>query len=85
MEKLSGGLENVKGYRYSSIKCGIRYKDRIDYSLIASDVPCNASGVFTINKISAAPVKICRERINGKIRAILINSTNANACTGDEG
>ncbi len=45
----------------------------------------NASGVFTTNKISAAPVKICRERINNGIKAILINSTNANACTGDEG
>jgi len=41
--------------------------------------------VFTTNSITAAPVKICRERINNTIHAILINSTNANACTGDEG
>lgn len=85
MKEIPGGLENVKGYRFSSIKCGIRYTNKIDYSIIVSDTPCIASGVFTTNRISAAPVKICRERINNRIRAILINSTNANACTGEEG
>ncbi|HPJ41851.1 MAG TPA: bifunctional glutamate N-acetyltransferase/amino-acid acetyltransferase ArgJ, partial [Spirochaetota bacterium] len=74
-----------KGYKFSAIKCGIRYTNKIDYSIIVSDTLSNASGVFTTNKISAAPVKICRERINNGIKAILINSTNANACTGDEG
>jgi glutamate N-acetyltransferase/amino-acid N-acetyltransferase len=72
-------------FSFSAIKCGIRYEDKLDYSLILSQYPCNASGVFTTNKITAAPVKICRERINNKIHAILINSTNANACTGSEG
>ncbi len=85
MKILTGGLENVKGFSFSTIKCGIRYENRLDYALILSETPCNAAGVFTINKITAAPVKICRERINNPIRAILINSTNANACTGDEG
>jgi glutamate N-acetyltransferase/amino-acid N-acetyltransferase len=85
MEILKGGLENVKGFTFSSIKCGIRYENRLDYSLIASEKPCSASGVFTINNITAAPVKICRERIDNKIQAILINATNANACTGEEG
>jgi len=85
MDKISGGLENVRGFTFSAIKCGIRYSDRIDYSLIVSDSLCNAAGVFTTNKITAAPVKLCRERINNKIKAILINSTNANACTGHEG
>ncbi len=85
MKEIEGGLEKVKGYRFSSIKCGIRYTNKIDYSIIVCDKLCNASGVFTTNKISAAPVKICRERIDNRIKAILINSTNANACTGDEG
>lgn len=85
MKETTGGLETVKGYRFSSIKCGIRYTNKIDYSIIVSETMSNASGVFTTNKISAAPVKICRERINNSIKAILINSTNANACTGDEG
>jgi len=85
MEKISGGLENVKGFRFSSIKCGIRYEERLDYTIIVPDLPCNAAGVFTTNKIFAAPVKICRERINKPVAAILINATNANACTGEEG
>jgi glutamate N-acetyltransferase/amino-acid N-acetyltransferase len=85
MKVLSGGLENVSGFSFASIKCGIRYENKLDYSLILSQYPCNAAGVFTTNRITAAPVKICKERINNKINAILINSTNANACTGIEG
>lgn len=85
MIKIDGGLETVSGYKFSSIKCGIRYENRLDYTIIVPDVPCNAAGVFTTNKIYAAPVKICRERISNPVTAILINSTNANACTGDEG
>ena len=85
MKILDGGLENVKNFSFSTIKCGIRYENRLDYALILSEKPCNSAGVFTTNRITAAPVKICRERINNEINAILINSTNANACTGDEG
>jgi glutamate N-acetyltransferase / amino-acid N-acetyltransferase len=85
MKVLTGGLENVKGFTFSSIKCGIRYENKLDYALIVSQKPCNASGVFTTNRITAAPVKICQNRINNKVQAILINSTNANACTGTEG
>ncbi|MCP4132074.1 MAG: bifunctional glutamate N-acetyltransferase/amino-acid acetyltransferase ArgJ [bacterium] len=85
MKVLQGGLENVPGYTFSAIQCGIRYKDRLDYSIIISDRPCVAAGTFTTNKIFAAPIKLCRERIDNPIQAILVNSTNANACTGDEG
>ncbi len=85
MEKLNGGLELVPGYRFSNIECQIRYKNRLDYSLIMADHDCNASAVFTTNKIKAAPVKISKSRINNPVRAILINATNANACTGSAG
>lgn len=85
MEFIDGGLEQVKGYSFSAVECGIRYTGRLDYCLIASDGPCNAAGVFTTNKVNAAPVKLCRARISGPVRAILINATNANACTGDQG
>ncbi|MFA5520020.1 MAG: bifunctional glutamate N-acetyltransferase/amino-acid acetyltransferase ArgJ [Spirochaetota bacterium] len=85
MEKIKGGLETVKGYSFSSLECGIRYDNRLDYTIISADNFCNAAGVFTTNKIYAAPVKICRERINNSIKAIIINSTNANACTGSKG
>jgi glutamate N-acetyltransferase/amino-acid N-acetyltransferase len=85
MKFIEGGLKNISGFKFSAIKCGIRYENRLDYSLIVSDNLCNASGVFTTNRVFAAPVKLSRERINGKIKAILINATNANACTGQDG
>jgi glutamate N-acetyltransferase/amino-acid N-acetyltransferase len=85
MKKLEGGLNNVRGYRYSAVEAGIRYANRPDLALIAADGDCAASGVFTTNKICAAPVRLSRSRINNTVRAIVINATNANACTGDEG
>ena len=85
MKKLEGGLSNVRGYSFSAIECGIRYADRLDYCLIGSDRPCNAAGVFTTNKLTAAPVRLSRERIAGPVHAILVNATNANACTGEQG
>jgi glutamate N-acetyltransferase/amino-acid N-acetyltransferase len=85
MKEIDGGLENVPGYRFSAIECGIRYERRLDYCLIVSEQFCSASGVFTTNKIQAAPVRLSRSRIAGRVKAILINSTNANACTGDKG
>ena len=85
MEFLKGGLETVPGYAFSAVECGIKYPDRLDLSLIVSDRPCHAAGVFTTNRVYAAPVRLCRERTGGPVRGILINATNANACTGDEG
>ena len=85
MKEISGGLEQIPGYSFSAMECGIRYKNRLDYCLIASNSQCNVSGVFTTNRIYAAPVRLCMERIENPVRAILINATNANACTGEEG
>ncbi|MBN1496306.1 MAG: bifunctional glutamate N-acetyltransferase/amino-acid acetyltransferase ArgJ [Spirochaetes bacterium] len=82
---LEGGLEQVNGFTYSALECGIRYTGRLDYCLIASELLCNAAGAFTTNMVSAAPVKLCRARVGGPVRGILINATNANACTGDQG
>ena len=79
------GIESVPGFSYAAVECGIRYKNRLDYCLVLADKPCNASGVFTTNAITAAPVTLCRSRINNQLRAILVNSTNANACTGEAG
>ncbi|MCX7678904.1 MAG: bifunctional glutamate N-acetyltransferase/amino-acid acetyltransferase ArgJ [Spirochaetes bacterium] len=79
------GLSAVRGFRFSAVAAGIRYENRLDLSLIAADSDCVAAGAFTTNKICAAPVKLSRQRINNTIRGIVINSTNANACTGEEG
>jgi len=85
MEYIEGGLEKVPGFKYAALECGIRYPNRIDYAVIVSDVMCNTAGVFTVNTLAAAPVRLCREKIMNPIKAILINSTNANACTGRQG
>src|SRR6056297_745412 len=85
MKILEGGLGNVPGFTFSAIECGIRYQNRLDMALLFSAEPCHACGVFTQNKLCAAPVRLCRERINNPIQGILINATNANACTGEEG
>ncbi len=85
MKVLNGGLENVRGFSFSVRECGIKYENKLDLALIHSSTPCNASGLFTKNRIHAAPVKLCRERIGNRIHSILINSNNANAGTGQIG
>ena len=46
---------------------------------------CAAAGVFTRNRVQAAPVKLCRDGVGSPIRAVVVNSGNANACTGEAG
>lgn len=76
----------VQGFSAAAVQAGIRYKDRLDLGLIYSEVPAITAGVFTTNKVKAAPVLLDIERLGqGKAQAILVNSGNANACTGDEG
>ncbi len=76
----------VKGFTASAVQAGIRYKDRLDLGLIYSEVVAIAAGVFTTNKVKAAPVLIDMERLKqGKAQAILVNSGIANACTGEQG
>ena len=61
-------------------------KDKKDVALIYSDTPCAAAGVFTTNAVKAAPVLYDMETVaNGKAQAIIVNSGNANACTGPQG
>jgi glutamate N-acetyltransferase / amino-acid N-acetyltransferase len=85
LKALKGGLEQVPGFSFSALECGIRKKDRLDFCAIVADATCTASGMFTTNKIFAAPVRICRERVGAPVRAIIVNATNANACTGEAG
>lgn len=76
----------IQGFSFSAIKAGVRYPDRLDLGLIYSANPCVAAGVFTTNQVKAAPVIIDVERLKGgRAQAILVNSGNANACTGDRG
>jgi glutamate N-acetyltransferase/amino-acid N-acetyltransferase len=76
----------VKGFSVAAVKAGIRYEDRLDLGLIYSQVPAVTAGVFTTNSVKAAPVLIDIDRLRqGKVQAVLVNSGNANACTGDVG
>jgi len=75
-----------QGFRASGLHAGIKKNGRSDIALLLSDQPAAVAGVFTTNQVSAAPVKWCRERLSGGVaRAIIVNSGNANACTGAEG
>ena len=76
-----------KGFKAAGVYAGIKLdKTRNDVSLIISDQPCTAAGVYTKNLVFAAPVALDRARTPGEgIRAVVINSGNANACTGERG
>lgn len=76
----------VQGFTASAVAAGIKYKDRLDLGLIFSQGPAAAAGVFTTSQVKAAPVLLSREHLrSNQARAILVNSGNANACTGSEG
>ena len=85
-EILKGGITEPKGFLSAGIHCGIK-KVKRDLALIVSTTPATAAGVFTLNKVQAAPVLICKQHLSkGKtFKAIVINSGNANACTGQRG
>ena len=77
----------VAGLRIGTVRAGIRKPGRRDLVLFALDAQCSVSAVFTLNRFCAAPVQICRERLSAGtgIRAMVVNTGNANAGTGAEG
>ena len=76
----------VKGFSAAAVQAGIKYAGRLDLGLIFSQAPAVTAGAFTTNKVKAAPVQLDMERLrSGLAQAILVNSGNANACTGQAG
>jgi glutamate N-acetyltransferase/amino-acid N-acetyltransferase len=75
------------GFRFAAVACGIKTDPtREDLTLIVADQPAVTAGVYTTNLVCAAPVTIDRQRTpSDRIRAVLVNSGNANACTGQRG
>lgn len=75
------------GFKAAGLHCGIKSDaNKFDLCLITSDQPASLAGVFTQNKVCGAPVKISRQRVpRATGRAVVINSGNANACTGERG
>ena len=94
-KSIPGSINAPQGFKSSGVFCDVKTlgtgkgsakgKKR-DLALIVSDVPCSAAGMFTTNQVCAAPVKLCVENIaRGRAQAVVVNSGNANACTGVQG
>jgi glutamate N-acetyltransferase / amino-acid N-acetyltransferase len=76
----------VQGFLFSGILAGIKKDGKRDLGLIYSEVPAQVAGLFTTNAVKAAPVQLDMERIRrGLCQAVVVNSGNANACTGRQG
>jgi glutamate N-acetyltransferase/amino-acid N-acetyltransferase len=75
-----------KGFLFSAAEAAIKYPNRKDLALIYSEKEANIAGTFTTNRVKAAPVRLDMKRIkSGRGQAVVINSGNANACTGKQG
>jgi len=88
LKRIVGGVNATRGFLSAAAACGIKRTGplRSDLCLVVSEVPASAAGVFTTNLVKAAPVLLSRRHLeSGKARAILLNSGNANACTGTPG
>ncbi|GHV95346.1 arginine biosynthesis bifunctional protein ArgJ [Spirochaetia bacterium] len=87
MKDITGGVCAPKGFKAGGIWCGIKAgSKKRDLGLIYSEKICTAAAMFTTNKVQAASVLVSREHLsNGKLHAIIANSGNANACTGEQG
>src|SRR5437870_5305003 len=94
-KEIPASIVAPKGFLASGVFCDIKRlgtgkgsnkgKKR-DLALIVSEVPAAVAGMFTTNQVCAAPVKVCIPRVaKGTAQAIIVNSGNANACTGTPG
>src|ERR1700751_2510793 len=94
-KEIQGSVVAPKGFKAAGVFCDIKRLgtgkgsnkgNKRDLALIVSDAPATVAGMFTTNQVCAAPVKVCVERVKrGKAQAIVVNSGNANACTGKQG
>ena len=94
-KEISGSIVAPRGFLASGVFCDIKRLgtgkgsnkgQKRDLALIVSEVPATVAGMFTTNQVCAAPVKVCVERVKkGIAQAIVVNSGNANACTGKQG
>jgi glutamate N-acetyltransferase/amino-acid N-acetyltransferase len=86
VKECDGGITTPKGFTAGGLYCGIR-KAKKDIAIIASQVPATAAAVFTINKTQAAPLLVDKQQLqrSSLCSAVVVNSGNANACTGERG
>ena len=90
MTFVEGGVCAAKGFRANGIQCGLAHagasvtKKKNDLALIVADKECTAAAVYTTNKVKGAPILVTKEHIaDGKARAVIVNSVNANTCNAD--
>jgi len=84
-EQADHSVTHPRGFRAAGVHAGIKKKYR-DLALLSSEVPCTSAAVFTTNAAAAAPVLLTRETAAcDRLRAVIVNSGNANACTGKRG
>src|SRR5210317_996877 len=75
-----------QGFKFSGVASGLKKNGQKDLGLIYSKTPADVAGVFTRNEVKAAPVILDMQRIvSGVCQAIIVNSGNANCCTGEKG
>jgi glutamate N-acetyltransferase / amino-acid N-acetyltransferase len=88
IRKARGGICAPAGFFCGSVSCGIKdpKAPRDDTALLMSNIPCTSAATFTTNLVKAAPVQVSMEHLKaGNIRGVILNSGNANACTGAQG
>ena len=79
-------ITSPKGFRAAGSSCGLKASGKHDIGLLVCDGPASVAGCFTQNTVKAAPIEISREHIkSGMTRGLVVNSGNANACTGPRG
>ncbi len=84
-ERTSGGVTAPQGFLAAGVHCGIKQR-KPDLALVVSECDAAVAGLFTTNRVKAAPVLWCKEVVRrGVARAVVVNSGNANACTGERG
>jgi glutamate N-acetyltransferase / amino-acid N-acetyltransferase len=86
--QIEGGVTAPRRFRASAVRCGIKSDGNtsLDLALVASEVPAVAAATFTTNRIKAAPVRVSANHLRSpETRAVVVNSGNANACTGTAG
>lgn len=85
-KRISGGICAPNGFKASAVQVPIR-KPKKDLALIASEPPACVAGVFTRNRAAAAPIEVCKAQLqkSSLCAAVVVNSGNANACTGEKG
>ncbi len=78
-------MHSVKGFRLGTAKAGIRYQDRRDLVVMNWDQGSSVAGIFTLNKLCAAPVTLAKKNLNNDPEYFVTNTGNANAATGRQG